>query len=99
MKEPYFRDTTCSSTSSPMSEQPQDWRNTPSQRAASTRKNLLLETMTTVVVTASGEARTTKVQFSANYPLVQFSRFAIATVAVCRSRFRLAHRHERTTRQ
>jgi hypothetical protein len=69
------------------------------QRAASTRKDLLLETMTALVVPASGEAYTTKVPFSANYSLVQLFRFAIATIPVCRSRFRLAHRHERTMRQ
>ena len=58
----------------------QDWRNTPSQQAASTHKNLPLEMMTKLVVWMSGEACTTKVQCSANYPLVQFFRFAIATV-------------------
>jgi hypothetical protein len=99
MNEPYFVIITCSSMSSPKSEQPQDWRNTASQRPASIRKKLLLETMTALVVPASGEACTTKVQFPANYPRVQFFRFAIATVPVCGSRFRLAHRHERTTRR
>ena len=67
MNEPYFRDSTCSSMSSRMLEQPQDWRNTPNQQAASTGKNLPLETMTTLVVPACGEACTTKVQFSQNY--------------------------------
>jgi hypothetical protein len=41
-----------------------------------------LETMTRIVVPATGEACTTKVQFSGNYPLVQFFRFAIATLLV-----------------
>jgi hypothetical protein len=67
----------------------QDWRNTPNQQAASTRKNLLLETTPPLAMPVSGEACTTKVQFPADYPLVQFFRFAIAIVPVCRSRFRL----------
>ena len=79
MNEPYFVIITYSSMSSPMSEQPQDWRNAASQRPASIREKLLLETMTALVVPASGEACTTKVQFPANYPRVQFFRFAIAT--------------------
>src|SRR5262245_19985470 len=77
----------------------QDWRNTPSQPVASTRKNLPLETTTTLAVPTSGEACTTKVQFPANYPPVQFFGFAIAIVPVCRSRFRFSHRHERSIRQ
>src|SRR5690242_4834517 len=68
------------------------------QRAASTRKNLLLEAMAALAGPASGEACTTKVQFSANYSLVQLFRFAIATMPFCRSRFRLARRHERSMR-
>jgi hypothetical protein len=62
--------TTCFSIGSPMSKEAQDW-------------NLLLETMTSLVVPASGEACTTKVQFSADYPLVQLLRFAIATIPFC----------------
>jgi hypothetical protein len=43
------------------------------QRAASTRKTLPLETMTALVLPASGEACTTKVQLSANYRWYSFS--------------------------
>jgi len=69
------------------------------QLAASTRTNSLLKTVTPLEVPASGEACTTKVLFSANYPLVQFLRAPIATAPVCRSTFRLAHRRERPMRQ
>ena len=68
MNEPYFRNTTCSSMSGSISDQPQDWRSTTSQRAASIRKNLPRETMKTLVMPASAEVCTTKVQFSANHP-------------------------------
>jgi len=57
------------------------------QPAASTVTNSLLKTMTKLVVPASGEACTTKVQFSSKYKQVQFLRFAIAIVPVRRSRF------------
>src|SRR5262249_13240287 len=60
----------------------QDWRTTPSQQTASPPENLPLEMMTKLVFWMSGETCTTKVQFPANYPRVQFFRFAIATVHV-----------------
>jgi len=99
MDEPYFHDTTCSSISSPMAEQPQDWRDTPSQRAASTRKNLLLGTMTTLVVPASGEACTTKVQFSANYLAGTLLQVRHRNGPCSAIEISMAHRHERTTCQ
>ena len=68
------------------------------QRAAITRRNLL-ETMTALVVPASGEACTTKVQLIGELRLVQFFKFTIATVPVCRSRFRSGHRNEMAMHQ
>ena len=56
MKEPDVRCYHLLLDQQPMSEQPQDWRNTPSQPEASTCKNLPLETTTTLVVSASGDA-------------------------------------------
>src|SRR6516164_1443211 len=56
MKEPDVRCYHLLLDQQPMSEQPQDWRNTPSQPEASTCKNLPLETTATLVVSASGDA-------------------------------------------
>jgi len=56
MKEPDVRCYHLLLDQQPMSEQPQDWRNTPSQPEASTCKNLPLEKTPTLVVSASGDA-------------------------------------------
>jgi len=68
------------------------------QQVASTLKNLPLKMMTKLVGTASAGICTTKVQFRANYPVVQFFRFAIATVPVWSIKiFDWCTRHERIT--
>jgi hypothetical protein len=67
MNEPYFYDYHLFLDEQPDVGATARLRNHAEAAGASTRKNLPLETMTTVVVPASGEACTTKVQYSANH--------------------------------
>jgi hypothetical protein len=99
MKEPDVRCYHLLLDQQPMSEQPQDWRHTPSQPEASTLEESAARDDDNACGVGVRRSLTTKVLFPETYPLVQFFRFAIAIVPVCRSRFRLAHHHERTTRQ
>src|SRR6516162_10866621 len=99
MKEPDVRCYHLLLDQQPMSEQPQDL----AEHAEPARGEHLQESAARDDANACGvgvrRRLTTKVLFPETYLPIQFFRFAIASVPVCRSRFRLAHRHERTTRQ